>query len=193
MKNSSSGQTKKTSVNRQYKDSLFFFLFGNEKRKDWTLSLYNALNKTKYEDAKEIRLTTLDNVLYMGIKNDLSFMIRDEINMYEHQSTINPNMPLRNLIYVSGEYEGYIRDSKYSMYSSTLVHIPAPRFVVLYNGSEEAPEEEMLYLSDAFLTSSDDLELKVRMININAGRIRKFSLPASRCRNMHGLSARSGH
>ena len=81
-------------VNRELKDRLFKFIFGNEANKGWTLSLYNAINGTEYSNADDIELTTIEDAVYMGMKNDVSFLISDTMNLYEQQSSYNPNMPL---------------------------------------------------------------------------------------------------
>ena len=87
-------------VTREYKDRLFSFIFGREEHKDWTLSLYNAVNRTNHTDPDEIEINTIEDYLYMGMKNDVSFIIRSIMSLYEQQSTFNPNMPLRELIYL---------------------------------------------------------------------------------------------
>ena len=84
-------------LNREYKDALFKFIFGNEERKEYTLSLFNALNDTCYDDPREVKLVTLEDVLFISIKNDVAFILSDTLNLYEQQSTWNPNMPLRLL------------------------------------------------------------------------------------------------
>jgi len=67
------------------------------------LSLYNALNKSSYENPEELEIKTLENAIYMGIKNDISFVVDNHIYLYEHQSEDNPNMPLRYLLYISAQ------------------------------------------------------------------------------------------
>ena len=84
--------------NREYKDSLFVYLFGNEKYKRFTLELYNAINGTHYTDEDEVEITTLEKVVYINVKNDVSFLISGKMNFYEHQSTYSANIPLRMLI-----------------------------------------------------------------------------------------------
>ena len=84
---------------REYKDRLFCYIFGSEAHKEWTLSLYNAVNGSSYTDPSAITIATLTQVVYMGMHNDVAFLIADEINLYEQQSTYNPNMPLRLLQY----------------------------------------------------------------------------------------------
>ena len=133
------------------------------------LSLYNAVTGRSYEDAKELEIVTLDNAVYMGMKNDLAFLLDLHISLYEHQSTKNPNMPLRDLFYISLEYQKYVSDK--SLYSSALLKIPAPVFIVFYNGAEDMEERTELRLSQAYehFEGEPNLELKVRVLNINAG------------------------
>ena len=154
-------------VNREYKDTLFRMIFREEKN---LLQLYNAVNGTNYTDEGVLEIVTLENAIYMNVKNDLAFIIDFQLNLYEHQSTYNPNMPLRNLIYVAKEYQKLVNNQ--SIYSSTLVKIPTPRFIVFYNGMDEKQERCVLKLSDAFekKTKTPELELKVLMININHGK-----------------------
>ncbi len=151
---------------REYKDRIFRMVF-KEKRE--FLELYNALNGTAYTNPDDLVATTLQNAIYMAMKNDVSFMVYDELVLYEHQSTRNPNMPLRDLFYVADMYSALLKENR--LLASTLVRIPAPRFVVFYSGADEAPESEELRLSDAFFTAEDDpqLELKVKVLNINVG------------------------
>ena len=98
----------KMNINLRHKDRLFIFLFGNEAHKDWTLNLYNAVNNSNYDDPEAISFNTLDDFLYMGMKNDISFIINGQINLFEHQSTINPNMPLRQFLYLAHIYEAHV-------------------------------------------------------------------------------------
>ncbi len=117
-------------------------------KKENLLSLYNALNGTDYTFVEPLEITTLENAVYMNYKNDISFVFDFELFLYEHQSTLNPNMPLRDLLYVSRVLQNRIRDK--NLYSRSLVRIPAPRFVVFYNGTDFQPEQHILYLSDTF-------------------------------------------
>ena len=130
-------------VNRQYKSNVFALLFKNKKE---LLSLYNALNHTHYTEEEDLEVVTLENAIYMSMKNDLAFLLDSRLSLYEHQSTPNPNMPLRDLFYVSKEYERIIE--KKSLYSRRRIQIPAPHFVVFYNGIEPQPERQLLKLSD---------------------------------------------
>ena len=157
---------------REYKDRLFCFLFGSEQHRDWTLSLYNAVNGSQHTDAAQIEITTMRDVLYLGMRNDVSFMICDEMNLYEQQSTFNPNMPLRMLEYAVNLLSRYVENQRRSVYSRRLIHLPTPRLVVFYNGGADRPDEQTLRLSDAFDAEKrhlSDIEAAVRMINVNAG------------------------
>ena len=137
-------ETNEANVQNNYKDTIFRMLF---KEKENLLALYNALNQTAYTDVGSLEITTLENAVYMNYKNDVSFVFDLGLMLYEHQSTVNPNMPLRDLFYVSRVLQGRTRDN--DLYGSTLIKIPAPRFVVFYNGTEEQPEQQVLKLSEA--------------------------------------------
>ena len=159
-------QKGKTGVQRNYKDTVFRMIF---REKENLLSLYNALNGTAYEETDALEITTLENAVYMNYKNDISFVFDFELLLYEHQSPCNPNMPLRDLIYVTRVLQNRIKDE--NLYSKSLIRIPTPRFVVFYNGTDFQPEQQVLYLSDAFEKKQDDpaLELSVIVYNINLG------------------------
>ena len=159
--------------NVQYKDRLFNFLFGSEENKEWTLSLYNAVNGSHYTDSSMIKITTIREVMYLGMHNDVSFLISNEMNLYEQQSTYNPNMPVRLLQYAGNLYEKYFKDNSLNKYGGRLLQLPVPKLVVFYNGKKEQPDEMILKLSDSFPEGSDaDIEVKVRMLNVNVGRNR---------------------
>ena len=160
-----------THAQRNYKDTMFRMLF---KEKENLLSLYNAVNKTSYTDVKELEITTLENAVYMNYKNDVSFVFGFELMLYEHQSTVNPNIPLRDLIYVTKVLQNITRNE--ILYSSGLIKLPAPRFVVFYNGTDPQPEEQILRLSDAFEKKLEEpeLELVVKIYNINSGYNREL-------------------
>ena len=176
-------QTKRT-----YKDSVFRMLYS---RKEELLSLYNALNGTDYQDPEQLEVTTLENAIYMNMKNDVSFLLDAEMMLYEHQSTWNPNMPLRDLIYITRLLEKYV--NRESLYASTPVRIPAPHFVVFYNGSSDVSEDVILKLSDAFEErkgshlekKEPELELKVHFLNINQGYNEELM---ERCRTLREYS-----
>ena len=152
--------------NRNYKDTVFRMLFSDRKN---LLSLYNAVSVAHYEDPEMLEIVTLENAIYMGMKNDLAFIIDTDLFLYEHQSTYNPNMPLRDLFYISSEYQKLV--DKKSLYSSVLQKIPAPQFIVFYNGTEKRKDSWVNHLSEAFenLPGNPKLELEVLTININEG------------------------
>lgn len=156
---------------RTHKDTLFRMLF---KDKGNLLSLYNALNKTAYTDENQLEITTLENALYMNYKNDVSFVFDFELMLYEHQSTLNPNMPFRDLIYVTRILQGRIAVK--TIYSSTPIKLPAPRFVVFYNGTTNRPDLETLKLSSLYEKEQEhpDLELLITVYNINYGKNREI-------------------
>ena len=158
-------------VNRNYKDTVFRMLFSDRKN---LLSLYNAINGTSYENSEELEIVTLENAIYMGMKNDLAFIIDTNLFLYEHQSTYTPNMPLRDLFYISAEYQKLV--NKKSLYSSALQKIPAPNFIVFYNGEEKKEDRWENCLSEAYenLFGEPKLELKVVTLNINEGSNREL-------------------
>ena len=161
--------------NIQYKDRLFNFIFGSEENKAWTLSLYNAVNGSSYTDPTAIEINTIKEVMYLGMHNDVSFLISDNMNLYEQQSTYNPNMPLRFLQYAGNLYEKYIVQHELNKYSSTLLELPVPKLVVFYNGDRNQPEETILKLSDSFpFGAESDIEVWVRMLNVNYGKSPKL-------------------
>lgn len=160
-------------INKKYKDRLFCFVFGREENKKWTLDLYNAINNTTYDNIDDVQIFTIENVLYMGMKNDVALIVEDVLSVYEQQSTFNPNMPLRELIYVSKLYSRYIRTNKLNVYSESLIKVPKPKLVVFYNGKKDK-EDTVLKLSDAFIDNTSnvdsDISVNVKMININYGK-----------------------
>ena len=157
---------KQLTTHRNYKDTVFRMLFSDRKN---LLSLYNAVSGAHYDDPKKLEIVTLENAIYMGMKNDLAFIIDTDLFLYEHQSTYNPNMPLRDLFYISSEYQKLV--DKRSLYSSVLQKIPAPQFIVFYNGTEKKKDSWVNHLSEAFenLSGAPKLELEVLTININEG------------------------
>ena len=163
----------KDEINTEYKDRLFKFIFGHPDNKQWTLELYNAVNGTDYKDTDELQFNTIGEALYLKMKNDISFIIYFEMNLWEHQSTYNPNMPMRFLRYAARLYEKFIATTDYYEYSSTLQAIPTPKCVCFYNGTKEQPEKQVLSLSDAY-EGDGDIEVKVTMLNINYGMNKKL-------------------
>ena len=188
-------------INRNYKDRLFIFLFGKEERKDFTLQLYNALNNTNYTNIDDLSFNTLENIIYIKMKNDVSFVINNQINVYEHQSSFNPNMPLRMLLYISDLYPKELISEYKSLYSSMQLKIKEPDFIVFYNGSERKEEKIIMKLSDMYEDRKNEakLELKVTMLNINYGKnhdilskckpLEEYSYFVNEIRKAHGTGA----
>lgn len=156
---------------REYKDRLFKFIFGNPQHKEWTLSLYNAINGSNYTNTDDLEFTTIENAVYMSMKNDVSFLVNDTMNLYEQQSTFNPNMPVRFLIYSGMIYSKHIdKSKKYHIYSTRLQKLPVPKCICFYNGKTEKDDRTILRLSDAFSVQGEaDIEVTVTMINVNYG------------------------
>ena len=155
--------------NRRYKDSVFVDLFGEDRNaKKNFLSLYNALYATNYQSTDILQNIRLKQTMYMSFANDVSYLVDNKIIVLaEHQSTVNPNMPLRCLEYVTRLYE-HIQNPR-DRYSRTLKKIPVPAFYVFYNGVEKLPAKQVLKLSDSFIVQPEvpSLELVVQLININ--------------------------
>ena len=154
---------------RQTKDIVFRLVFGNDRQA--LLQLYNVLHGTAYVDPHELQIVTLDNAIYISRKNDLAFLLAGSINMYEHQSTLNPNMPVRFLIYLAQEYQLLVESTDRSLYGSELIPLPTPQCVVFYNGTTDTPDEYELRLSSAFSNQDVEpaVEVVVKVININYG------------------------
>ena len=154
-------------VNRKYKDTVFRMLFSDKER---LLELYNAVSGKNYNNADELEIVTLENAVYMGMKNDLAFLLNMNIYLYEHQSTVNPNMPLRDLFYITSEFSELVELK--SLYSSALIKLPTPNFVVFYNGDIEIGDVSEYRLSDSYMTSVEEpaLELRVTVLNVNYGK-----------------------
>ncbi len=195
------------SANRDYKSRLFSFIFGRDENRQWALSLYNAIHGTSHQDISAITINTIEDVVYMGMKNDLSFLVSETVSLYrsmelyEQQSTFNPNMPVREFMYAARLYDKFIHSSRLNRYGKKLLPLPIPKLVVFYNGTDEKEDETVLSLSDAFREeirqnillrysengkkpndtqlsaeterllqeASPDIEVKVRIININRG------------------------
>lgn len=152
--------------NRLYKSRLFVMIFED---KNNLLELYNAVTGKNYKDPDLLEINTLENALYMSMKNDLSFLIDARLSLYEHQSTYSPNLPLRFLLYIADLLAGMTRED--NLYGSRKVIIPTPRFIVFYNGEEKQPDRRILKLSDLYGAEEAEhkLELEALMLNINTG------------------------
>ena len=158
-------------ANRMYKSRIFAMLFSDRNE---LLKLYNAINGTSYDDPDLLQVNTLENAVYMSMQNDVSFIIYMRLNLYEHQSTYSPNLPVRYLLYVADVYSDYTKDM--NLYGTKAVKLPTPRFVIFYNGQAEQPDRKELKLSELFSIPDADpsLELKAVMLNINKGHNRKL-------------------
>ena len=153
-----------TTVNRTFKSTVFIMVFEDKKN---LLELYNAMTGKHYTDPEQLEINTLENAVYMSMKNNLSFLIDGRLSLYEHQSTYNPNLPLRFLIYISQLYAGMTRNE--NLYGTKTIQIPPPEFVIFYNGEKDMPEETPLRLSDMYRikVKNPKLELEAVMLNIS--------------------------
>ena len=172
----------KSNVKRTYKDSLFRMIF---REKEELLTLYNALNHSDYQNPDDLVINTLEDVLYMGIKNDISFLIDEYLNLYEAQSTWNPNMPLRNVFYLAELYRGYVEENCLDIYGSARLKLPAPRCIVFYNGTRNMEDVRKIRLSESFgdLQGAEPaLECVVTYLNVNFGHNQEIM---SQCRKLY--------
>ena len=165
-------------INRSYKDRLFKIIFEDKKE---LLSLYNALTGKNYQNPDELEINTIDDVIYMHLKNDMSFILDDWQNLFEQQSTFNPNQPLRGFFYFADLYKVKYFGKK--IYSTRLLKIPTPQYIVFYNGTTNMPDKKELRLSDAFQqpTTQPDIEVVAHMLNINYGHNKELM---ERCRKL---------
>ena len=168
--------------NRRYKDSVFVDLFSEDRTaKANFLALYNALHGTDYQSTAILKNTRLKQVLYMSFANDVSYLVDNKIIVLaEHQSTINPNMPIRCLEYIARLYEQFYKSKE--KYSRKQLAIPTPEFYIFYNGKQPYTTNSVLKLSDSFTQTHDEyaLELSVKVVNINydkASEILKLCKP----------------
>lgn len=159
-------------INRKYKDRLFRLRFGSEEYKEDILSIYNALNGTSYRNVDDISITTIDDVIYIKMKNDVSLLLDGNMSLWEQQSSVNPNMPVRGLLYFGNLYDQYIKMNKLNIYGKKLQKIPTPEYIVFYNGEEDYEPITKLRLSDAFIHKNDsgDFEWTATVYNLNKGK-----------------------
>ena len=156
---------KKDNVTSKFKDNVFCMLYRDKKN---LLELYNALNNSAYTNVDDLQVTTLNGGSYMKYKNDASFLLCMSLYMFEQQSSKNPNMPLRFLHYVSDVFRELFSNSM--LHRRSMIKIPGPHFVTFYNGLEKwIEDEDEIRLSHMYEIPTDnpELELKVRVININ--------------------------
>ncbi|MBQ4259194.1 MAG: hypothetical protein IJB84_02890 [Lachnospiraceae bacterium] len=159
------------SVKWDHKSRMFTMIFS---RKEELLELYNAVSGKHYTNPEALEINTLENAIYMSMSNDLSFIIDSRLSLYEHQSTYCPNLPIRFFQYLSDIYSPMIKDK--NIYGTKKIMLPAPHFIVFYNGLQQREEIEVLKLSDLYEVQEEEvhLELKVVMININRGNNQKL-------------------
>ena len=164
--NTESPQLPDLQPKRGYKSRIFTMLFSDKER---LLRLYNAVGRKNYTNPELLTINTLENAIYMSMKNDLSFLIDMRLSLYEHQSTYNPNIPLRFLLYLSDLYSKLTKGM--NLYGTKKIMIPPPRFVVFYNGRDKRPDYEEFKLSELYSISDEkvSLELIVEVFNINKG------------------------
>ena len=143
-------ETMKTVPNRMYKATVFAMLFEDKKR---LLELYNAISGKHYTDSDMLEINTLENAIYMAVKNDISFLIDARLSLYEHQSTYSPNLPLRFLLYISSLFSSMTKEL--NLYGTKPIELPTPQFVVFYNGLQEQPDRKILKLSDLYTVKKE--------------------------------------
>ena len=154
-------------TNRKIRDTVFCHYMATESH---LLELFNALNGTDFTDSSNVSINTLEGSFFSNIKNDISFLMDNlMVVLIEHQTTINPNMPLRFLSYVDELYRRYTQSCHDKIYSQELVKIPAPEFFVFYDGENTSFEQQTLKLSNAFTAESNNLELIVHVYNLAEG------------------------
>lgn len=158
---------------REHKDRLFKAIFGRntEESKRWRLELYNLLNKTNVTDPDALTVNTIENVIYITMKNDISFLVDDQMVLYEQQSSFNQNMPLRGFFYFSQLYQKFLTKNKLSVARNGKIKIPTPRFFVFYNGITKKSDLFKMRLSDSFLIpdKSGDFEWTATVVNVALG------------------------
>lgn len=153
-------------TNRSYKSRLFEMIYSE---KSELLELYNAIHGTHYDNPEQLEINTLKNAIYMSMHNDVSFIIDSQLQLYEHQSTVNPNLPLRSLMYIADLYSVLTKDE--NLYGEKQIYLPTPEFITFYNGTDSLPDSAVIKLSDAYTVDNGEpsLELKMTVLNINPG------------------------
>ena len=165
----------RNNVNREYKDRLFKLIF---REKEDLLQLYNAINGTNYNNPEDLEINTLEDAVYMGMKNDISFLVKGVLSLYEHQSTYSPNLPLRGLFYFADLYRKMMSGGDKDLYSSKQIKLPFPQFVVFYNGTRLQPERQVFHLHSAFPEGMNReiaaIDCHAVVLNINYGQNREI-------------------
>lgn len=173
-----------TNTKREFKDRLFKKIFSDKKA---LLSLYNAVNGSHYDNPEKIEYNTIEDYVYMGMKNDLSFVLTDSLNLYEQQSTPNVNIPFRGFMYLAKLYQKMFADDV-DLYSSKRIMIPLPQFIVFYIGQEDEPDVMEMKLSDSFEAKDGKigcLECRATLLNINHGHNRRLM---EHCEELNGYA-----
>ena len=175
-------------TNPKVRDTLFCRYMGTQEH---LMAFFNAAKGTSLTDPSKISINTLSGSFYSSIKNDISFMLDTLIMMLiEHQTTINPNMPIRMLEYVAELLRRYMEPEKRKIYGTELIKLPAPEFYVFYDGNDTSFEHQILRLSDAFQSPSDKLELIVNVYNLADGMNEGLK---EQCRPLKEYSIFSNH
>lgn len=168
--------SKNIKPSEKYKDRLFRAIFDDPEHREWLLSLYNAVNNSHYTNVEDLEVTTLDDVIYTKMKNDISFLLNSQMSLYEHQSSFSPNLPLRGFIYYADLLRLKYHDKK--LYSTSRLKIATPNYVVFYNGPQDIGEKQILKLSDSFeipVKNKEEIyEWTCTMLNINKGKNEKL-------------------
>lgn len=153
--------------NREFKSDVFSMLMQDPVN---ALEVYNVLNNSSLDDPGLVDICTLEKGISLSVRNDAAFIVDASLSIYEHQSTVCPNMPVRSLVYYTAITSKEIKN--YNIYGSRLITIPEPQFVVFYNGDKDQPEQYELRLSDAFQkkTITPQIELICKVYNINSGK-----------------------
>lgn len=142
--------------NREYKSSVFSMLMED---KENALQVYNVLNGSMYDDPEQVEIVNLESGISLSVRNDAAYIVDASINIYEHQSSYNPNMPLRSLIYLVSIIKKML--GRRDLFSSHMIKIPTPHFAVFYNGTSDRPEREIIRLSAAFEKPTEYPELEL--------------------------------
>ena len=151
--------------NREYRSDVFSMLM---EYPEYALQVFNALNGTNYSDPEVVEMCTLAKGISLSVRNDASFIIDMHLSIYEHQSTYNPNMPLRAAIYLGEVIRPWLKGR--DLYASRRIMIPTPHLVVFYNGVKGCPEKEVQRLSDSYRHDGEpEVEVICTLYNINAG------------------------
>jgi len=182
----------KENGNREFKSDVFSMLLEDKAN---ALSVYNAMNDSDYTDTEAVEVCTMEKGISLTVRNDAAFVVDSSLSIYEHQSTVCPNMPIRSLIYFSITVQEMLKGK--NIYGRRLLNIPVPKFVVFYNGDEKQPEQYEMLLSSAYERHEDNpqLELKCKVYNINYGKnkkimdkcsvLREYSIFVERVRDFH--------